>query len=311
MALSPDIVTIGESLIELSSNKSLKFADCFDKYYGGDTLVTAITALRLGSSVGYITKVGADSFREYLLESWQMEGLDISQVKLAQGYNGLYFVTNTENAEREFVYYRRKTATASLSIDDIDDDYIKNASCVYATGITQSISASCREAIRHAFKIAKENNVLVAYDPNYTPDIWDADEAKEAYEEIEEYIDIIFMNAIYDANALFGIDSPDKIIQYLTDKEVSTIVIKKNGYYTANFANTVYTSYYIEGYTDLTGASDSFNGAFLHAITNGMTEAEAAKLASVVASLQAQKLGAIRSIPTRNIVLEHFKGLDD
>lgn len=311
MNLNPDIVTIGESLIELSSDKSLKFADCFDKYYGGDTLVTAITALRLGSKVGYISKVGTDSFREYLLESWQLEGLDISQVKLAEGYNGLYFVTNTENTEREFVYYRRKTATASLNIDDIDDEYIKNASCIYATGITQSISASCREAIRHAFKIAKENNVLVAYDPNYTPDIWDVDEAKEAYKEVEEYIDVVFMNTNLDAPALFDIESPDKIIQHLTDKEVSTIVIKKDGYYTANSADTVFTPYYIEGHTDSTGAGDSFNGAFLHAVTNGMTEAEATKLASVVASLQAQKLGAIRSIPSRDLILKHFKDLDE
>ena len=43
-----DIITIGESLIELSTPKSLTDATTLDKYYGGDTLTTAITALKLG-----------------------------------------------------------------------------------------------------------------------------------------------------------------------------------------------------------------------------------------------------------------------
>ena len=33
-----DIITIGEGLIELSSPTSIKFAQIFDKYYGGDSL---------------------------------------------------------------------------------------------------------------------------------------------------------------------------------------------------------------------------------------------------------------------------------
>ena len=43
-----DIITIGEGLVELSSNKSLTYAQTLDKYYGGDTLCTAVAAQRLG-----------------------------------------------------------------------------------------------------------------------------------------------------------------------------------------------------------------------------------------------------------------------
>ncbi len=41
-----DIVTLGEGLIELSSNVSLSLAQTLDKYYGGDTLAAAIAAKR-------------------------------------------------------------------------------------------------------------------------------------------------------------------------------------------------------------------------------------------------------------------------
>ena len=54
-----DIITIGESLIELSSNQSLAYAQTLEKYYGGDTLCTAVAAMRLGSKAGYITRLEA------------------------------------------------------------------------------------------------------------------------------------------------------------------------------------------------------------------------------------------------------------
>ena len=48
-----DIITIGESLIEFSTDKPLSCADTFTKYYGGDTLAggpykRSEAALRLG-----------------------------------------------------------------------------------------------------------------------------------------------------------------------------------------------------------------------------------------------------------------------
>ena len=86
-----DIITMGESLIELSSDTRLSCANCLYKYYGGDVLVSAITAQRLGAKVGFVTRVGNDAFKDFLMDSWQTEGLDISQVKVANEPNGFYF----------------------------------------------------------------------------------------------------------------------------------------------------------------------------------------------------------------------------
>src|SRR5574344_2018968 len=155
-----DIVTIGESLIELSSNVSLKQTSTLDKYYGGDTLATAVTASRLGSKVGYITRVGCDYFKEFLLDSWQAEGLDISQVRLTSDTNGLYLLARPENEPKEYSYYRKKTAATKLSVDDIAEDYISSAQIFYTTGLTQSLSLSAREAVKKAYEIARNNSLL-------------------------------------------------------------------------------------------------------------------------------------------------------
>ena len=57
-----DLITIGESLVEFSTNQKLKDAECLHKYYGGDSLVVAVAAKRLKSNVGFITCIGDDRF---------------------------------------------------------------------------------------------------------------------------------------------------------------------------------------------------------------------------------------------------------
>ena len=306
-----DIITVGEGLIELSSNKSLTYAQTLDKYYGGDTLCTAVAAQRLGSKVGYITRVGTDYFKEFLLDSWQLEGLDISQVKLVDGINGIYFVALPEDGEKEFSYYRKKTAATRLSADDISEDYIKSASIVYSTGITQALSISAREAVKKAFELAKKHNIITAYDPNYDSCIHNIDEAKEELDEIIDFTDILFLNLQHDAQKLYELESPEKIIKNFWDKGVSTVVVKsiKDGGYHVGYAGDInFAEFWSSEIVDTTGSGDAFNGAFLHAMSSGMSAPESAKLASIVAGMQCKGIGAIKSIPYKEQVYSAFYG---
>ena len=96
-----DIIAIGESLVELSTDEKLKDAECLHKYYGGDALATAVTAVRLGSKVGFITKLGNDAFKDFLLDAWKNEGLDISQVTFSNERNGLYLIARPTYLEKD------------------------------------------------------------------------------------------------------------------------------------------------------------------------------------------------------------------
>lgn len=311
-----DIITIGESLIELSTDKSLTAAESLDKYYGGDTLTTAISALKLGSKVGFISRIGMDCFKNYLLESWQEAGLDISHVKPVQGINGLYIVSLSQdcNEQKESSLYRKKTAATNLSIEDISTEYIQNCSILYSTGITQSLSISAREAVKQAFKTAKENNVLTAYDPNFKSQIWSEDEAKEAFEEISDYIDILFINVRHDSKIIIDSSSVNNIMKYLWDLGISTIIVKSSiekGYYTGYQGKIEFIKFINEDVTDDTGAGDAFNGGVLHGIAAGMPPFKAVALGSVVAGLQVKGIGAIKSIPDKEEVFKIFKGQNE
>ncbi len=306
-----DIITIGESLIELSSGMSLAYADTLEKYYGGDTLCTAVAAARLGSKAGYITRVGNDPFREFLMDSWQLEGLDISNVKLIDGFNGVYFIGHPEFEKKEFVYYRKKTAATKLSIDDISTAYIHSADMIYATGVTQSLSLSAKETVKKAYQIAKENNMITAYDTNFDCRLWGTEDAKDAFDEISDYIDIMFLSLEHDVTKLFEIDSPDKCIKALWDKGIKTVVVKSakdHGYFVGYEGDITFVKFYTDEIVDSTGSGDAFNGAFLHGTNSGMTPFEAARLASIDAGLQCHGMGAIKSIPYKEQVYAAYYG---
>lgn len=306
-----DIISIGECLLELSTNESMKYAEVFNKYFGGDTINTAVAAARMGSKVGYITRIGNDAFKEYLLDAINSEGINTDCIRLVEGTNSLYLLSRQPNGKKEFAYYRKKSAATSLSVDDIDEEYIKNSSIIYSTGITQSLSSSSKDMVKKAFLLAKENQTKVAYDPNFRQGLWSIEEGKEALDELAELTNIMFLSNKLDGEKLLGISSPDKLIKHFWDLGVQIVVIKMSEQgssigYNGEIRNIPAFNTEI---IDSTGAGDAYNGGFLHGIVSGYTPFEAGQLASVVAGLQVNGLGAIRSIPYKDNVLSALEKL--
>ena len=302
-----DIAVIGECLIELSANGSLADTSTLNKYFGGDTVTTAVAVARLGGNVTYLTKVGNDGFSEFIISSLQKENIDTSLIKTNDEQNGMYIVSHTlEN--KEVLYYKRKTAATKLSIEDFTEENIKKLKMVYSTGVVQSLSASSRELVRETFKTARENDILTAYDPNYTSCFMNSADTKELFEEIIDYTDIIFLSLKNDAVKLYEVESVDKIMNYMWDRGVKIVVIKShidNGYYTGYKGDVSFTEFYnTQKAIDTTASGDVFNGGFLYAYLNGYSPADAAKFASVVSGLQTQNYGAIQAIPYKETVLE-------
>ena len=302
-----DIAVIGECLVELSANGSLADTSTLNKFFGGDTVTTAVAIARLGGNVTYVTKVGNDGFSEFILSALQKENVDTSLIKTNEEQNGMYIVSHTlEN--KEVLYYKRKTAATKLSIEDLTEEHIKKLKLVYSTGVVQSLSASSRELVRESFRIAKENDVTTAYDPNYTSCFMNSSDTKEYFEEIIDYTDVIFLSLKNDAARLYEFESIDKVIKYFWDRGVKIVVVKSHidkGYYTGYNGDISITEFYnTQKAIDTTASGDVFNGGFLYALTNGYAPADAAKFASVVTGLQTQNYGAIQSIPYKENVLE-------
>lgn len=305
-----DVAIIGECLIELTSNGTLAESSTLNKFFGGDTVTTAVAISRLGGKTAYVTKVGNDGFSEFILSSLQKENIDTNLITTNDEQNGMYIVANTK-AKKELLYYKRKTAATKLGINDLSESYIKELKLLYTTGIVQSLSASARELVRESFRIARENEVLTAYDPNYTSCFMNSNDTRELLDEITEYTDIIFLSLKGDAVRLYEMDSVDKIMKHFWDKGVKIVIIKShvdNGYYTGYKGSISFTEFYnTTKAIDVTASGDVFNGGYIYALINGYSPSDATKFASIVSGLQTQNYGAIQSIPYLKNVMENWQ----
>ena len=156
--------------------------------------------------------------------------------------------------------------------------------------------------------------MLTAYDPNFNSLIWSDEEAKEAFEEIQDNIDILFLNVKHDSKVIIDSNSVDNTMKYLWDKGISTIIVKsaiEKGYFVGYQGKIDFVKFINEDVVNDTGAGDAFNGGVLHGIVSGMSPFKAANLGSVVAGLQIKNVGAIKSIPTKEEVYKIFKGQND
>ena len=306
----PDIISIGECMIELFSEQPMETADTFQRSFAGDSLNILVAASRLGTSTGYVTRVGNDPFTSYLLSSWQAEGIDTSHARGVEGFNAVHFVAQLPGGDREFVYYRKGSAPSTMEPDDLDPEYIGAAKILHVSGIAQAISESAKATTLKAAQIAHERGVAVSYDPNYRHQLWSHEDAREAMERTLPYVTYFMPSAPADTDVLFGTSVPEDVISEARSRgvEITAVKLGERGVVVGTSDSIIECPAYTPGrVVDTTGAGDAFNGAFLHGILSGMNVRDAATLGTVTAGLKVRGRGALTTMPTNDEVQDHFK----
>ncbi|MBI2847204.1 MAG: sugar kinase [Chloroflexi bacterium] len=306
----PDILSVGECMVELYAEEPIAQAKVLYKTYGGDTLNMLVAASRLGSSTGYMTRVGDDPFAPFLISAWQAEDIDTSHVKVVSGQNGLYIIDSGPGGRREFIYYRKGSAASTLNKADLDESYIAEAKILHFSAITQAISPSARETALAAAKLARKHKALVSYDPNLRLRLWSLEEARNALEEVLPYIDIILPSAPEETEKLIGATSPEKAVELLFQRGISTVAVKmgERGCIVGAEGKVFHLpSVSPAGVVDTTGAGDAFDGGFLHGICQGLAPKEAAKIGIVASGFKIGQRGAIAGLPRKETVEEFLR----
>lgn len=308
----PELLSIGECMIELYSDQPLEQAETFQKSLAGDSLNILVSAQRLGTSTGYITRVGSDPFTDYLLNTWKAEGIDTSHAKQVDGFNAVHFVAQLPDGDREFVYYRKGSAPSTMQPSDLDADYIASAKIMHVSGITQAISETSRATALRAAQIANESGVAVSYDPNYRHQLWSTDQAREAMEEIIPYVTYFLPSSPADTLALMDTEDPREMAKHFVDRGVKIVSVTggEDGVVVATKGETFQMAPITpDEVVDTTGAGDAYNGGFLHGLLNGMSVKQAAVLGSITAGLKIRGRGALTTMPTGEEVFDMYDEL--
>lgn len=310
----PDVISIGECMIEFFADASLAEATTFTKAFAGDALNILAAAQRMGAQTGFITRVGDDPFAPYLLRSWRALGIDTSHCRVVPGFNGIYFISLLPDGEREFTYYRHGSAPSTMQPDDLDEAYIASARFLVITGITQAISASARATALRAVQMARAHGVRVAYDPNLRPALWSLESAREALAEVLPYVDIALPSGPDECRLLLNLEDPQRIMEHFWAFGVETVALKwgATGVWVGERQRgtvALVSAPRVEQVRDTTGAGDAFDGAFLHGLCAGLSPQEAARLGVAVAALKIRGRGAVASLPAPEDVWALYRQL--
>jgi 2-dehydro-3-deoxygluconokinase len=193
-ATASDVVTFGETmaLMKASTPGPLAFTESLRLGVGGAESNVAIALRRLGTSVTWVGRVGADSLGDLVLRELLAEGLDVDCVRDPGAPTGLMIKEHRTSETAKVWYYRSGSAGSRLAPADIPADRIARARLLHVTGITPALSPSAAAATQYAVDCARQAGTLVSFDLNYRSALWPREEAGKAFRELIRQADIVF-----------------------------------------------------------------------------------------------------------------------
>ena len=304
----PDIVAIGEPLVELAAESPGRLGDVdrFRYGWGGDTANFVLAAARLGGACGYVTRVGRDAFGAAFVAMLGTHGVDASRVvRDEERHTGLYFVTYSEDRKHRFDYVRRGSAASHLAGTDIDQDYVAGARVLHASGISQAISRSSAEAVRVAMEIARKAGTTISYDANVRPSLGTREILRHNFEAALALADVVFLSE-EDSAHLFGETPLEDVLDRVVG-EGPRFAVAKLGADGCLIKSETGERWQIPAWridaVDATGAGDAFSAGFVLSLLREAGLNEAGRYANAVGALTATGVGAIAPQPSHAKVM--------
>ena len=258
---------VGELLIDFQAVgiSPLKDTAEFVKKAGGAPANVCVQATKLGKESAYLTKVGADDFGSFLIDTLKAEGVDVSYISQSKDYDtSLAFVSFLEGGEREFSFYRRTAADLYINETDFKDVKFNKGDILEYGSVALKTEVS-RKTHKYLIDKAKESGALVCFDPNLRFNLWEnKDELKNTVRKFATYADVIkvgvdeleFITDLCGEEAVKEICKGGLKILLLTDGAKGAKVYYKGELIAENGGYEVKA-------VDTTGAGDSCFGGFI------------------------------------------------
>lgn len=298
----PDVVTLGETMVSLRTATPLRLGGSLLMTVAGSESNVAIGLARLGHSVRWGGRVGADEAGAFILRTLRAESVNVdTAVVVADRQTGLMLAERRIADISRVNYYRADSAGSTLDPADAAAALGDRARILHVTGITPAISESAAEALQAAVRAARAMGALVSLDVNYRSRLWAQDDARRVLTELAGTADIVI--ASEDELGLVvraGADETDAAGE-LHASGVNQVVIKRGA--RGASVSTVGTWHHADALAvevrDTIGAGDAFTAGFLSGVLDGMDPAAALHRGTVAGAFAVATVGDWEGLPTR------------
>lgn len=292
-----DILTVGELLIDMISDEYEPGLEKlgYHSYFGGSPSNIAMNVKKLGIRPFVCSAVGRDRLGEFLISRLQEAGIDTRCIQQVD-YATSMVVVNKSASTPVPIFYREADYHLAYTreLEEIlSDSKIIHFSCWPISRMP------VRQTIQRVIAKARELGVLVCFDPNYHPMIWEKDE--DGMSVVKPFISMadIVKPSEDDAGRLFGPDTPEnQIAKFLTlGAKLVILTLGKDGALISNGSETLRVPSMATEVVDTTGAGDAFWSGFYAGIVKGFTIRQALAAGFAVSAYKLQYTGAVVGLP--------------
>ncbi|WIO43042.1 sugar kinase [Klebsiella electrica] len=307
-----DVVTIGEAMAMFVATETGDLAEVehFMKRVAGAELNVATGLARLGLKVGWVSRVGQDSFGRFVLRSLAKEGIDARGVSEDSRYaTGFQMKSKVENGTDPIVeYFRKGSAASHLSPEDFRADYFASARHLHLSGVAAALSESSYALLEQAAATMKAQGKTISFDPNLRPVLW-----KSEAEMVEKLNHLAFqadwvLPGIKEGMILTGQQTPQGIADFYLTRGVQAVIIKTGSdgawFKTAAGEQGAVAAVKVDNVVDTVGAGDGFAVGVISALLEGKTLQQAIRRGNKIGALAIQVQGDSEGLPIRGALGE-------
>ena len=308
-----DVTALGELLIDFTENgRSAQGNPTFEANPGGAPCNVLAMLSKLGNKTAFIGKVGDDFFGKQLRDAIIEVGIDASYLLKDEVHTTLALVHNRPDGDRDFSFYRNPGADMMLTEDEVPEELIKNSK-IFHFGTLSMTHKGVREATKKALEIAKNAGVMISFDPNLRPPLWDSLET--AREQVLYGLGFCDVLKISDNEIewLTGENDYTAGVEWIRKRYNIPLILVSMGrdgsraYYDGGSSKKIMVeekAFLQKNTVDTTGAGDTFFGCILHYLCrydiselNETLLTEMLRFANAAASIVTTRKGALRVMP--------------
>ncbi|GAC1349331.1 MAG: sugar kinase [Ktedonobacteraceae bacterium] len=299
-----DVVVFGEAMAMFIANEYLPLdeANHYTRAIAGAEVNVATGLVRLGSHVGWMSRLGNDPLGRYILHSVRQLGLDTTRVLFDDRFpTGFQLKGRVLEGDPVVTYFRKGSAASYMTPNAEDDAYVRSARHLHVTGILPALSDTCRQYTYHAIELARQAGLSISFDPNLRPTLWRSErEMREVVNDLAAQTDWVFPG-MNEATLLTGYRTPEDIARFYLDKGVKLVAIKVGVEGACLFTSTQrydQPAFSVQ-VVDTVGAGDGFAVGIISGMLEGLDMASCLERGNAIGALAVTVSGDSEGLPDR------------
>ncbi len=303
-----DILLIGEILIDMVTEdytENLENAFKFERYAGGSPANIAANLSDLGLRPHFISRVGNDSFGDFLKSSLKERGVSLEGIQTdEQNHTSMVFVTKSRGNPQ---FFPARAADHNIEEPHNLAKIVENCEFFHFSSWPVSMNPS-RKLIIKTLELCRKHGTKICFDPNYRKKLWEKD--ADALPVLKEVLSVCYLckPSLDDSYHIFGDASKEEYLDKFHGLGVENVILTmgKDGAIISDGNRREFIKPVAKKAVDATGAGDGFWSGVYLALVRGNDIFKSARIGNAIAAYRVESVGAGSKLPEINRILDLY-----